>query len=154
MLIYLNILYPSTLCGPNLLSWCFIDRVTCGAHRQKKARLAENASDKISRQPGSHELVHKQILPLENSKWKFKKEQDTPLKETRHSTGWSSMSGFPLGTPVSFTNNVVVNRCKQTYIIFCQIFLLHILVSASVMCCHIDMMPFHTNASLFSQAWD
>lgn len=41
------------------------DRSYSGAHRQKKARLAEDLSEKIQSQPGPLELLH--ILPLENT---------------------------------------------------------------------------------------
>ncbi|XP_062847824.1 myocardin isoform X2 [Trichomycterus rosablanca] len=47
------------------------DRATCGAQRQKKARLTENVSEKIPRQPGSLELVQKQIIPIENTPVSF-----------------------------------------------------------------------------------
>ncbi|XP_051576330.1 myocardin-like [Myxocyprinus asiaticus] len=38
-----------------------------GAHRQKKARLAEDLSEKIQRQPGPLDLLQRNILPLENT---------------------------------------------------------------------------------------
>ncbi|XP_042596589.1 myocardin-like isoform X2 [Cyprinus carpio] len=43
------------------------DRSYSGAHRQKKARLAEDLSKKIQSQPGPLELLHRHILPLENT---------------------------------------------------------------------------------------
>ncbi|XP_052435343.1 myocardin isoform X2 [Carassius gibelio] len=43
------------------------DRGYRGAHRQKKARLAEDLSKKIQSQPGPLELLQRHILPLENT---------------------------------------------------------------------------------------
>ncbi|XP_073703373.1 uncharacterized protein [Garra rufa] len=43
------------------------DRSYSGAHRQKKARLAEDLSEKIQSQPGPLELLQRHILPLENT---------------------------------------------------------------------------------------
>ncbi|XP_059423559.1 myocardin-like isoform X3 [Carassius carassius] len=43
------------------------DRSYRGAHRQKKARLAEDLSKKIQSQPGPLELLQRHILPLENT---------------------------------------------------------------------------------------
>ncbi len=43
------------------------DRSYSGAHKQKKARLAEDLSEKIQSQPGPLEVLQRHILPLENS---------------------------------------------------------------------------------------
>ncbi|XP_073667730.1 LOW QUALITY PROTEIN: myocardin [Paramisgurnus dabryanus] len=43
------------------------DRGYGGAHKQKKARLAEDLSEKIQRRPGPLELLQRHILPLENT---------------------------------------------------------------------------------------
>lgn len=43
------------------------DRSYSGAHRQKKARLAEDLSEKIQSQPGPLEVLQRHILPLENT---------------------------------------------------------------------------------------
>ncbi|XP_016086043.1 myocardin-like isoform X3 [Sinocyclocheilus grahami] len=43
------------------------DRSYSGAHRQKKARLAEDLSEKIQSQPGPLEHLQRHILPLENT---------------------------------------------------------------------------------------
>ncbi|XDV40027.1 hypothetical protein PO909_009190 [Leuciscus waleckii] len=43
------------------------DRSYSGAHRQKKARLAEDLSEKIQSRPGPLELLQRHILPLENT---------------------------------------------------------------------------------------
>ncbi|XP_026795396.3 myocardin isoform X4 [Pangasianodon hypophthalmus] len=43
------------------------DKASCGAQRQKKARLVENVSEKIQRRSGSIELLQKHIAPLENN---------------------------------------------------------------------------------------
>ncbi|KAM6968293.1 uncharacterized protein FYW47_006989 [Aplochiton taeniatus] len=42
------------------------DRTVCGAQRQKKARHAQDPSERIPRRPGSLEHLHKHTLPLEN----------------------------------------------------------------------------------------
>ncbi|KAB5587026.1 hypothetical protein PHYPO_G00008200 [Pangasianodon hypophthalmus] len=47
------------------------DKASCGAQRQKKARLVENVSEKIQRRSGSIELLQKHIAPLENTSVSF-----------------------------------------------------------------------------------
>ncbi|KAL7875246.1 hypothetical protein SRHO_G00062160 [Serrasalmus rhombeus] len=45
------------------------DRACGAAQRQKKARLTDDASEKVQKGPGRLELLQKHVLPLENSEW-------------------------------------------------------------------------------------
>lgn len=43
-----------------------VERTACGAQRQKKARQAQDLTERIQRPPGPVEQPHKHTLPLEN----------------------------------------------------------------------------------------
>ncbi|XP_067305806.1 myocardin isoform X2 [Pseudorasbora parva] len=95
------------------------DRSYSGAHRQKKARLAEDLSDKIQSRPGPLELLQRHILPLENNV--FEDDNSSSASASPEQLGMHQSPGFlsspgqggdqspsdasPITTPIS-SNNV------------------------------------------------
>ncbi|XP_077065811.1 uncharacterized protein LOC143718849 isoform X2 [Siphateles boraxobius] len=95
------------------------DRSYSRAHRQKKARLAEDLSEKIQSRPGPLELQQRHILPLENNV--FEDDNSSSASASPEQLGMHQSPGFlsspgqggdqspsdasPIATPIS-PNNV------------------------------------------------
>ncbi|XP_051722512.1 myocardin isoform X1 [Ctenopharyngodon idella] len=105
------------------------DKSYSGAHRQKKARLAEDLSEKIQSRPGPLELLQRHILPLENTASLpsdvFEDDNSSSASASPEQLGMHQSPGFssspgqggdqspsdasPIATPISPNN---VQQCR------------------------------------------